>query len=435
MQQRILASALAACLWGGQALAADVLPAPGAPLPEDSVQRAAPQAAPVQGRATYTYLRCYYRLDPAANKPQTSYVWALDPSSGDYYRLNGYWWSGRAAALKNMFYSETSQDALRSICQQTLNRQKIAKPLALVAAADNALSYNHTVWSMDSAAQGAGINKLVVFGDSLSDTQNMYGASQWKLPTAKSWYVGRFSNGPVWVEYLAGHLGLPMYNWAIGGAAADRHLVVPGLKQEVDSWAQYMQKAPAYRPENTLFTMLIGGNDLLNYGRSVDQVIADQTQALEKVIAAGGRNIVLLNLPNLARTPAGSASGKAAQLSRQVDDYNVKLAQLAATLQQKHGAGLKLRLFDTHAMFDDLLDNPGKYQVGNVSQSCLNIALNASLPYVSRQTPRAECADADRYVFWDSLHPTTHTHKLLGQFVADFARQQGYALSLTARRR
>ncbi|UTH76038.1 SGNH/GDSL hydrolase family protein [Chromobacterium sp. IIBBL 290-4] len=405
----------------------------GKPLSESEAAAAASQSKPQAGSATYTYLRCYYRLNPAANQPQTSYVWATDPSSGDYYRVNGYWWSGSLVALKNMFYSDVSQDTLRSVCQSTLAKQGINRPLALTAAANNALSYNHTIWTLDSAAQGSGINKMIVFGDSLSDTQNMYGASQWKLPTAKSWYIGRFSNGRVWVEHLADQLSLPVYNWAIGGAAADQHLVVPGLLQEVESWTQYMQKAPNYRPENSLFTMLIGGNDLLNYGRTVDQVIADQSKALEKVIAAGGRNIVVLNLPDLSRTPAGSSGGKAAQLAQQVKDYNLKLAALVANLQQKYGASLRLRQFDAYSMFNDLLTNPAKYQVSNATQSCLNIAANASLPYVSGQTPRAECGNADAYVFWDNLHPTTHTHLLLGNFVADFVRQQGYPLSLQAK--
>ncbi|XLM20985.1 thermolabile hemolysin, partial [Chromobacterium piscinae] len=88
---------------------------------------------------------------PASNQPQTDYVWATDPSSGDYYRVNGYWWSGSIVALKNMFYSEVSQDALRAACQNTLAKQGINRPLALVAAANNAMSYNHTIWTLDSA--------------------------------------------------------------------------------------------------------------------------------------------------------------------------------------------------------------------------------------------------------------------------------------------
>src|SRR5215217_7794985 len=53
---------------------------------------------------------------------------------------------------------------------------------------------------------------VVVFGDSLSDAGN----------------AGRFTNGPVWVEYLAQKLGLPLNparaggtNFAVGGARLD----------------------------------------------------------------------------------------------------------------------------------------------------------------------------------------------------------------------
>ncbi|WP_253272422.1 SGNH/GDSL hydrolase family protein, partial [Chromobacterium subtsugae] len=385
MKTSIILSLLLGALASGQALAQaeqppsdelDGVVSAGKPLSGSEARAAAGQAKPQPGSATYTYLRCYYRKSPAANQPQTDYVWATDPSSGDYYRVNGYWWSGSFVALKNMFYSDTSQDTLRSVCQQTLAKQGVNRPLALFAAANNVMSYNHTIWTLDSASQGNAINRMVVFGDSLSDTQNMYGASQWRLPVASSWYVGRFSNGRVWVEHLADQLKLPFYNWAIGGSAADSHLVVPGLLQQVDSWAQYMQKAPGYRPENTLFTMLIGGNDLLNYGRAVDQVIADQGKALDKIIAAGGRNIVVLTLPDLSRTPSGSAGGKAAQLAQQVKDYNAKLATLVANLKQKHGAALKLSLFDAYGMFNDLLTNPAKYQVSNTTQPCLNVAAN-----------------------------------------------------------
>ncbi|WP_256617501.1 SGNH/GDSL hydrolase family protein, partial [Pseudomonas sp. MWU12-2115] len=148
----------------------------------------------------------------------------------------------------------------------------------------------------------------------------MYGASQWRRPVASRSYVGRISNGRGWSENLADQLKLPFYNWAIVGSAADSHLVVPSLLQQVDSWAQYMQKAPGYRPENTLFTMLIGGNDLLNSGRAADQVIADQGKSLDMIIAARGRNNVLTKLPDQPRPPSRAAAGSGAPLAPHAQD-------------------------------------------------------------------------------------------------------------------
>jgi len=63
------------------------------------------------------------------------------------------------------------------------------------------------VWSSDAAAQR--FERMIVFGDSSSDTGNVQVLSEGKLPPWPAYYEGRWSNGPVWVEYLAGRLRLP----------------------------------------------------------------------------------------------------------------------------------------------------------------------------------------------------------------------------------
>lgn len=68
------------------------------------------------------------------------------------------------------------------------------------------------------AAPAAKAGSLYVFGDSLSDDGNLYKLTG--LPPAP-YYKGRFSNGPVWVEYLPALSGLsssPANNFAYGGA-------------------------------------------------------------------------------------------------------------------------------------------------------------------------------------------------------------------------
>lgn len=399
---------------------------PMAPAPAKPAAKAGTRAllGSGPGASTYTYLRCWYRQSSDPLRPKSDYVWATDPASGSYYRVYGNWWADGVFEWKNMFYSATSQDELRSVCQNTLKAKGIAGPLSQVFAANNQLSYNYTVWTNDKPTQGTSINKLIAFGDSLSDTQNMYNASQWKLPNGSSWYNGRFSNDKVWVEYLAENLKLPLYNWAIGGSAVDTHLVVPGLIQQVQSWVEYMQRAPDYRVENTLFTVLIGGNDLVNYGKTVDQVLAGERQALDLMISKGARHILLVNLPDVSRAPVFRFPGKdGAKVAAQVRDYNARLPLLMDELRQKYGSTLNLRLFDSYAMFNDLLTNPGKYAVDNTVDSCLNINADSSLNYTLAQSPRPACTNPDRYVFWDTLHPTTHTHKLLAQYSGELARQ------------
>jgi len=60
-----------------------------------------------------------------------------------------------------------------------------------------------------SAVPAGRINQIVVFGDSLSDSGNLFAATMGTTPPPP-YYQGRFSNGPVWVEDLAGRLGVEM---------------------------------------------------------------------------------------------------------------------------------------------------------------------------------------------------------------------------------
>src|SRR5436309_9998384 len=90
-----------------------------------------------------------------------------------------------------------------------------------------------------SAQDPPPIDHIVVLGDSLSDTGN----------------AGRFSNGPVWVEYLARSLGLALtpsqaggFNFAIGGARLDALSGPSSLRAQADRFLA----APA-PPDGTLY--------------------------------------------------------------------------------------------------------------------------------------------------------------------------------------
>ncbi len=389
------------------------------PAPPSDALRAAGQ-----GKDTYTYLRCWYRISDSPLAPKATYEWARDPGSGDWYRVPGYWWADGITQWKNMFYSARTQETLADVCRRTLDARGIRQPLTQAVAANNALSFNHTIWTLDAAQQPPRANKLIVFGDSLSDTQNMFNASQWTLPNGSTWHAGRFSNGPVWVEYLARALGLPMYNWAIGGAATDRYLVVPGLVQQVDSWREYMTRAPGYRVENTLFAVFAGGNDFVNYGRTPEQAADAVRTSLEQLTAAGARRILLLTLPDVSRAPVFATRDDAKRVAAQVVDYNRRLAETAAALRARYGATLKLEVFDAYALFDDLLSNPTRYDFDDARRACLDIPKPSSLTYMTSQTPRNDCRDPARFVFWDTLHPGTRTHAWLAERIAPVVRDK-----------
>ncbi|GGY17757.1 SGNH/GDSL hydrolase family protein [Paludibacterium paludis] len=393
--------------------------AAAAPVTPRATHKVTPQG--VQVANTYTYLRCYYRTDADAGRTDVDYVWARDPASADYYRLYGNWRAGGMLDWDNMFYTATKQETLAAVCKSSLAVRGIAQPYAFHAAADSALSFDYSVWTLSDPAASKGFDRVVAFGDSLSDTRNMLNASLWTMPNRKSWYWGRFSNGEVWVEKLSAQLGLPLYNWAVGGAAADRQLVLPGVVQQVESWKTYMRMDSAYRPENTLFTILIGGNDLIKYGKSVDEILDAESRAIESLILAGGKHILLLNLPDVSRAPVFKSRKNGPEIAAGVLEYNRRLKVLRDGLSDKYGAMADIRLFDTYSVFGDLLDRPGAYGIDNVRDACLNIPAGASLSYLDAHPLNAFCRP-DRFAFWDNLHPTRRVHEWLAAKVLPLAK-------------
>ncbi|WP_232444639.1 SGNH/GDSL hydrolase family protein [Burkholderia ubonensis] len=183
-----------------------------------------------------------------------------------------------------------------------------------------------------------------------------------------------------------------------------------------------MERAPDYRPGNTLFAVFAGGNDLVNYGRSPEQAANAVRDSLDRLVAAGATRIMLVTLPDVSRAPVFATRTDAASVAAQVKDYNQRLADAAAALRARYGATLRLEVFDAYALFDDLLSHPAKYGFDDAKRSCLDIPKPSSFTYMAAQTPRADCRDPARFVFWDTLHPTTRTHAWLAEQVAPFVR-------------
>jgi thermolabile hemolysin len=381
------------------------------------------------GPSTTTSLRCLYKTNSTTTDPTSAYVWArVSSATSAYYKISGNWWQPKGPSVKNMFFTNTAQSTLKAACQNTFFQKGITQPLLMIAAADTDMGVNYTIWTNDPVTQPATISKVVVFGDSVSDNQNVYSTTQWEVPSPHSYVAGRFTNGKVWNEYLSDNLGVPNYNWAVGGAAADDYYVIPGVVSQVQSYLDYMPSAPNYKPANTLFTMLIGANDLINYGRTPDSIRTNEQSALQSLITSGAKNILVLNVPDLSKSPKMSAEmGFKTQTERDtlqgnVATLNTMVANMVATLKAQNPT-VKIFLRDTRTLVDDMIAHPASYGVTNTTQSCLDINDDNSLNYAQTQGIRPGCTNADTYLFWDLLHPTTHSHKVIAdQLVIPFVR-------------
>jgi thermolabile hemolysin len=362
--------------------------------------------------STTTYLRCWYRTSKSHNDPSTAWVWGRD-EKGKYFKLKGYWYS--SFGIKNMFYTNVSRKEVEKACLKAIPDWATHEGL-LYYAADTHFSYNDTIWFNDKQ-RAKKINKIVAFGDSLSDTGNVFNASDWLMPNPHSWFLGHFSNGLVWTEYLARDHGVPLYNWAVGGAAGrDQYGIVTGIHSQVKSFLEYIHYAVNFSNESTLFTLEFGLNDFVNYDRPIEEVKKDFSNAIDEIINAGAKNLLILTLPDATVAPQFkySSEEKTNRVKEEVASFN---AHIKKVVSWHNKSSVNIVLFDTAGLFVDITQNAKKYGFANEKDPCLDIHRDNAIDYLSEHALTEDCKanGADKYIFWGVTHPTTASYR----FIAD----------------
>ncbi len=259
------------------------------------------------------------------------------------------------------------------------------------------------------------------FGDSLSDTGNIFALTGGATPAAP-YYSGRFSNGPVWAEYLASGIGLPATstaslaggnNYAFGGARLSGGSI-PSVLAQIGSFTSGL----AALDPNALYVVVGGGNDMRD-ARSTFQTmdavgaagrLAAATAAANNLKAAigqlaakGAHNVLISNLPDLGNTPEAVGLGLVAPSSDASLQFN---SLLGGVVNYGQGLGLNMSFLDMAgvalAIRNDALSNGGGlYGITNVFTPCgsfqgsVGISCNVS-------------------AFSDALHPSARAHQLIG---------------------
>ena len=234
------------------------------------------------------------------------------------------------------------------------------------------------------AGRANAFSQVVAFGDSLSDNGNIYAATGNLFPPAP-YFNGRFSNGPVWVETLAGSLGVGLTDYAVGGATTGTVNTNNNVLGIGDTYDGMSQQFAAYLggPVDTgaLHTVFGGANDFLALGpmdnpiTALGNAVTNLLTGIGGLLAAGvpGENILVLNLPNLGITPRSIEGdlvdpGSAAAATAITQAFNSTLAgQIAATFP-----GVGIIQLDVFALLDDILANPAPLGLTNITEPCFD---------------------------------------------------------------
>jgi outer membrane lipase/esterase len=275
-----------------------------------------------------------------------------------------------------------------------------------------------------STVSAASFTSLTIFGDSLTDTGNVFLATGGAVPTAP-YFNGRFSNGPVWVETLAAQLGFPGAstaalaggnNYAFGGARTGAEgAPVPGLLAQ--SGGLWGPANPVADPTG-LFVLVGGGNDMRDArsafttdspadqaGRqaAAQAAVINLANNLGFLASRGAKNVLIGNLPDLGATPEAVGLGLVAPSADASARFNALMPFL---LETGTNLGLEMFFFDlagvAAAVRDDALNNGGAvYGITNVFTPCG--AFQGSIGI-----------SCDISLFSDALHPTARAHELAG---------------------
>jgi outer membrane lipase/esterase len=282
-------------------------------------------------------------------------------------------------------------------------------------------------------ASAVPLQKVFVFGDSLSDMGNVSAVTEPVLgepiPVSPPYFMGRFSNGPVWVEILAEQFDLELSpflaggtNFAFGGAkigldtkdvlARDVGVIIPSIRSQVQAFfAQHLfDDADA----EALYILWGGANDLRDALvtatdplAQVQPAIDDLTAAIEDLADAGAVFFLVPNLPDLGRTPESSARSpdEIARATAVSVAFNNALETALDSLEAKRG--ITIIQLDTFSLLEEVVADPAAFGFTNTTEACLaGDAFAGGTP----------CAQPEAYVFWDLIHPTAAAHALLAEF-------------------
>jgi len=264
-----------------------------------------------------------------------------------------------------------------------------------------------TCWPQPTEASTLRFEQIYVFGDSLSDTGNMFQATGGVVPPSPPYQSGRFSNGPVWVEQLTSKLAASPHstvNFAFAGATTgvakasnfDSTLQIPGLLSQVKD---FQATHPSANP-NALYIVWAGANDYLGGTRSPAGPLNNLSQAVRALAAGGAKNFLVVNLPDLGKLPATRNNLSASTLTRLTKAHNSGLSQALDPLRQSLAPGTKLTLLDVNALFNQAMAEPRKSGFTNVTSPCLDRGV--------------ACNSPNEFLFWDQLHPTAAAHRAIG---------------------
>ncbi|KAL6600534.1 hypothetical protein ACP70R_045334 [Stipagrostis hirtigluma subsp. patula] len=329
----------------------------------------------------------------------------------------------------------------------------------------------HALLSSGTPAAGAGkVPAIIVFGDSTVDAgNNNY------IPTvAKGDFppygcdfdggvaTGRFSNGRLVTDFVSEAFGLPSavpayldpsctvdqlamgVSFASGGTGLDDLTaeiasVIP-MSQQLEYFKEYKEKLKVAKGESmaneiiaeALYVISIGTNDfIVNYfvlplrraqytpPEYVAYLVGLAGEAVRAIYDLGARKIEFTGLAPFGCVPSARTLNhdEPGECNEEYNEVAMRFnAELQAALRKLNGelAGAQVVYAETYGIVSAIVANPTDYGFENVERGCCGTGLiEASM--LCGMDQALTCQDPNTYLFFDSVHPTEWTYKIVAE--------------------
>ena len=302
----------------------------------------------------------------------------------------------------------------RELCLTTLAAKEYTNPTTFIGvrAARRSEGINLAIVVPDETTQ-----RVVIFGDSLSDTGRL--KSRLIVFPESPYWAGRFSDGPVWIDYFEAFNPIAIQNHSVGGAFTVDHKSIPGegvidrIKEEGQLFvsgsielqvSDYIErqltdgnlKAAAL----TTFLLWTGANDYISkepitgvidtflnsskgapgYKAMVDETILALEGYIQRLYAIGARRFIIMDLPDLGKTPIvlqnetymkgnieQSDAQRRADLSRRLSvlsaDHNIALGDMVSRVEETFPE-IAIALVETSKHIAKISSEPNGFDYG-----------------------------------------------------------------------
>ena len=256
-------------------------------------------------------------------------------------------------------------------------------------------------------------SELVIFGASVSDTGNVAELSPpvigFSAPPSPPYFMGRFSNGPVWVDVLSDQLGLSRpvpsavggKNYAFSAAttgSVDNQFRTVGLLDMDDQLAEYLAAHTPGGDELIVISGVGAANDFNEGQMDPAEPVAFIGKMLSDLGAAGAKNVLLSNaIESVRLRNAGLLVPFNDLLSAEVEAQRIA------------NPGLTIYEFDADQVMNTILASPSDIGITNtLGQACLDCGGGMV------ETPIQVASTPNEFLLWDNVHFTEPVHEVLG---------------------